>query len=205
MGKKTRVQFSSQASPEASVRLAQTPHSSRTPFRQLNVLTTGAAVLQQVGGCRQLPAPAAGTCPTHPAAAHPGPHAWPAAAVQPRRHAAALHTPGKPSAAAAAAAGDDRVKVVVRIRPPSEREAAEPACLQHTGVDTLTLLSSSEPSYFTLDHVAGAASTQHQMFKVVGRPIVENALAGFNSTIFAYGQTGSGKVRGWAGGLAGWQ
>ena len=117
----------------------------------------------------------------------------------------ALATPGKPSAAAAAAAGDDRVKVVVRIRPPSEREAAEPACLQHTGVDTLTLLSSSEPSYFTLDHVAGAASTQHQMFKVVGRPIVENALAGFNSTIFAYGQTGSGKVRGWAGGLAGWQ
>jgi hypothetical protein len=104
-------------------------------------------------------------------------------------------TPVHPSAAAAAAAGDDRVKVVVRIRPPSEREALEPACLQHTGVDTLTLLSSPEPAYFTLDHVAGAASTQHHMFKVVGRPIVENALAGFNSTIFAYGQTGSGKVR----------
>lgn len=94
----------------------------------------------------------------------------------------------------------------------------------HTGVDTLTLLSSPEAAYYTLDHVAGPGSSQEHMFKasidccgtaasgvltlrvggdqmlhvnalktvlllqVVGRPIVENALAGFNSTIFAYGQ-----------------
>jgi Kinesin motor domain len=29
---------------------------------------------------------------------------------------------------------------------------------------------------------------------VVGRPIVENCLAGYNSSVFAYGQTGSGKT-----------
>ena len=29
---------------------------------------------------------------------------------------------------------------------------------------------------------------------VVGRPIVENCLAGYNSCVFAYGQTGSGKT-----------
>lgn len=29
---------------------------------------------------------------------------------------------------------------------------------------------------------------------VVGHPIVENCLAGYNSSIFAYGQTGAGKT-----------
>lgn len=32
------------------------------------------------------------------------------------------------------------------------------------------------------------------MTAVVGRPIVENVLSGYNSCIFAYGQTGSGKT-----------
>ena len=39
-----------------------------------------------------------------------------------------------------------------------------------------------------------ALSSQHDMYKIVGRPIVENVLAGFNSTVAVYGQTGSGKV-----------
>ncbi|KAF9669495.1 hypothetical protein SADUNF_Sadunf14G0113400 [Salix dunnii] len=32
------------------------------------------------------------------------------------------------------------------------------------------------------------------MFQLVGAPLVENCLAGFNSSVFAYGQTGSGKT-----------
>ena len=32
------------------------------------------------------------------------------------------------------------------------------------------------------------------MFAVAGHPIVENCLAGYNSSIFAYGQTGAGKT-----------
>lgn len=138
----------------------------------------------------------------------------------------------------------------MRIRPPSEREAGEPACLQHTSAETLCLLQHPEPVHYTLDHVAGASrwgegnrfggglgrwhvqspsqqtlghrrpfadyhnindgqcmitqclpycgpacSSQHDIFKIVGRPIVENTLAGFNSSVFVYGQTGSGKVR----------
>ncbi|KDO16143.1 hypothetical protein SPRG_18321, partial [Saprolegnia parasitica CBS 223.65] len=35
---------------------------------------------------------------------------------------------------------------------------------------------------------------QEEVFDRIGRPCVENALSGFNSTIFAYGQTGSGKT-----------
>lgn len=70
------------------------------------------------------------------------------------------------AASPGAPAVDDRVKVVVRIRPAGPREAAEPPCLQHTGADTMTLLSNPEASYFTLDHVLGASATQHQVFKV---------------------------------------
>ncbi|EFN54214.1 hypothetical protein CHLNCDRAFT_10962, partial [Chlorella variabilis] len=89
---------------------------------------------------------------------------------------------------------DDSIKVVLRIRPPTGKETAEAACLQHTGVDTLTLLTNPEPTFYTLDHVAGGSQAQAHMHKVVGRPIVDNVLAGFNSTIIAYGQTGSGKT-----------
>ena len=32
------------------------------------------------------------------------------------------------------------------------------------------------------------------VFAVAGHPIVENCLAGYNSSIFAYGQTGAGKT-----------
>ena len=32
------------------------------------------------------------------------------------------------------------------------------------------------------------------MFAVVGRPVVNNCMSGYNSCIFAYGQTGSGKT-----------
>lgn len=47
---------------------------------------------------------------------------------------------------------------------------------------------------FTFDSVADTRSTQHDIFELVGLPLVENCLAGFNSSIFAYGQTGSGKT-----------
>lgn len=44
------------------------------------------------------------------------------------------------------------------------------------------------------------ASNAHALFQstvvyaVVGKPIVDNCLTGYNSCIFAYGQTGSGKT-----------
>lgn len=43
---------------------------------------------------------------------------------------------------------------------------------------------------FTFDKVFGAYSTQEDVFDSMVRPIVEEALDGFNCTIFAYGQTG---------------
>lgn len=47
---------------------------------------------------------------------------------------------------------------------------------------------------FTFDSVADTEATQMDIFELVGAPLVENCLAGFNSSVFAYGQTGSGKT-----------
>lgn len=56
--------------------------------------------------------------------------------------------------------------------------------------DSLTFNGQS----FTFDSVADMEATQLDIFELVGAPLVENCLAGFNSSVFAYGQTGSGKT-----------
>ncbi|CAA0833616.1 Kinesin motor family protein [Striga hermonthica] len=47
---------------------------------------------------------------------------------------------------------------------------------------------------YTFDSVFESASTQEDVYKSVGVPLVKDALAGYNTTILAYGQTGSGKT-----------
>ncbi|KAE9135028.1 Kinesin-like protein [Phytophthora fragariae] len=57
------------------------------------------------------------------------------------------------------------------------------------------LINNSRTSYkFRFDSVIGMEAKQDEVFDRVGRPCVESALNGFNSTVFAYGQTGSGKT-----------
>ena len=46
---------------------------------------------------------------------------------------------------------------------------------------------------FKFDQVLPMDISQAQVFDRVGKNVVQNALDGYNSTVFAYGQTGSGK------------
>nr|XP_043626170.1 kinesin-like protein KIN-12B [Erigeron canadensis] len=85
---------------------------------------------------------------------------------------------------------DTGVQVIVRIRPPSKNEEEGEVIVQKTSVNSFTILGQT----FTFDSVADAASTQVDLFHLVGAPLVENCIAGFNSSVFAYGQTGSGKT-----------
>lgn len=88
-------------------------------------------------------------------------------------------------------ASDSGVKVIVRIRPLTrEEEQQGTQIVQETSSDTVSVADQQ----FTFDAVAGTESTQQEVFEMVGVPLVENCLAGFNSSIFAYGQTGSGKT-----------
>ncbi|XP_010527428.1 PREDICTED: kinesin-like protein KIN-12B [Tarenaya hassleriana] len=84
---------------------------------------------------------------------------------------------------------DSGVKVIVRMKPPSKGEEEE-MIVQKISNDSLTINGHT----FTFDSVADPETTQEDIFQLVGAPLVENCLAGFNSSVFAYGQTGSGKT-----------
>ncbi|KAL8481040.1 hypothetical protein ACS0TY_026994 [Phlomoides rotata] len=92
-----------------------------------------------------------------------------------------------------AAAGntlDSGVKVIVRVRPPNKEEEDGGNGIQKVTEDSLTISGQT----FTFDSIADVHSQQIDIFELVGAPLVENCLAGFNSSVFAYGQTGSGKT-----------
>uniref|UniRef100_A0A7N0ZWY7 Kinesin motor domain-containing protein n=1 Tax=Kalanchoe fedtschenkoi TaxID=63787 RepID=A0A7N0ZWY7_KALFE len=84
---------------------------------------------------------------------------------------------------------DAGVQVVVRMRPLNKEEEGEMIVEKVSG-DSLTINGHS----FTFDSVADIDATQQDIFDLVGAPLVENCLDGFNSSVFAYGQTGSGKT-----------
>ncbi|KAF0935938.1 hypothetical protein E2562_036929 [Oryza meyeriana var. granulata] len=103
--------------------------------------------------------------------------------------------PAPESAPGGGGGGGGGVQVVVRVRPPSRAEqedegAGKDVCVRKTGPGSVEIQGQG----FTFDSVADESSTQEDIFQLVGRPLVENCLAGFNSSIFAYGQTGSGKT-----------
>ncbi|MQL90771.1 hypothetical protein Taro_023374 [Colocasia esculenta] len=88
-----------------------------------------------------------------------------------------------------AASMDSGVQVIVRMRPLNEAEEGH-QIVQKISSNSISILD----NVFTFDSVADTRSTQEEIFQLVGLPLVENCLAGFNSSIFAYGQTGSGKT-----------
>lgn len=51
-----------------------------------------------------------------------------------------------------------------------------------------------KPVDYSFDRVYMKDSTQKAVYSEVGRPLLKNILAGYNSTLFVYGQTGSGKT-----------
>ncbi|CAI5722025.1 unnamed protein product [Hyaloperonospora brassicae] len=112
------------------------------------------------------------------------------------------------------------VKVFCRVRPPNERErlgVSLTASSSSTGlsvcgsgsfVKKCVTVAASDPAQqtlllqskhvgaktFTFDRVFGEDASQNDVFEVVGAPITQACLDGYNGTIFAYGQTGSGKT-----------
>ena len=103
---------------------------------------------------------------------------------------------------------NNNIKVFARFRPISNTEKEEEICqeLQDNGPrfrssQEVILKRSSKSSSKTrqqfkavLDHMFEMTTTQKEVFEVLGRPMVDAVLQGYNSTIFAYGQTGSGKT-----------
>lgn len=96
----------------------------------------------------------------------------------------------------------ENVRVVVRVRPLSEKEV-EAGYRQITKVDTVNKTISVENPQaaegeplktFTFDIVFDTDSRQMDVYNETARPIVDKVLMGYNGTILAYGQTGTGKT-----------
>ncbi|KAL3508416.1 hypothetical protein ACH5RR_027817 [Cinchona calisaya] len=90
------------------------------------------------------------------------------------------HTPSQP---------DPPVKVVVRIRP-STGPGSLDWDVKKISNDSLSV----GDRIFNFDSVFDSNSTQEDVFQLVGVPLVNDALAGYNTSILAYGQTGTGKT-----------
>nr|GEU36893.1 kinesin-like protein KIN-12D [Tanacetum cinerariifolium] len=91
---------------------------------------------------------------------------------------------------------DHSVQVLIRVRPLNDMEISSQGynrCLKQESAQSLTWVGHPE-TRFTFDHVACETINQETLFKMVGLPMVENCLSGYNSCMFAYGQTGSGKT-----------
>ncbi|XP_073158747.1 kinesin-like protein KIN-12D [Henckelia pumila] len=91
---------------------------------------------------------------------------------------------------------EHNVQVLIRVRPLNNMEKSSygfERCLKQESAQCISWVGQPE-TRFTFDHVACEAVDQETLFRVVGLPMVENCLSGYNSCMFAYGQTGSGKT-----------
>ncbi|CAN9507142.1 unnamed protein product [Ophioblennius macclurei] len=108
------------------------------------------------------------------------------------------------------------VKVVVRVRPTSERETRENCRNVVQVVDGHMLIfdpKEEEPCFgsqrvrnrnvnkrankdlkFVFDHVFGENSSQVDIFENTTKVVLDGVMNGFNCTVFAYGATGAGKT-----------
>ena len=86
------------------------------------------------------------------------------------------------------------VQVAVRCLPLNSREkAAGRGAVVQCKPNSSEVAVVKRKSY-TFDRVFGQYSTQKDVFDSVVRPAVDEALAGYNCTVFPYGQTGTGKT-----------
>ena len=101
---------------------------------------------------------------------------------------------------------EGRVKVGVRCRPPfqDEVDSTAPALFRpvvntvpSTGTEMAVLqlcTGASRTRDFQFDYSFGPTSMQDEVYNTVARPVVNDALRGYNATVLAYGQTGTGKT-----------
>ena len=95
-----------------------------------------------------------------------------------------------PDATTALPPGDeDPIRVVARLKPTAPSSAR---ALSVTAAGPAALACGG--GVYGFDAVADARASQEAVWELAARAISDNALAGYNGTIFAYGQTGSGKT-----------
>ncbi|XP_078430047.1 kinesin-like protein KIN-12C isoform X2 [Wolffia australiana] len=85
---------------------------------------------------------------------------------------------------------DSSVKVFVRVRPAHDHETRTGGVGRRVATDSLSFGEKS----FSFDAVMGPESSQEEVFRVVGMPLVSDLMAGYNTSVVCYGESGSGKT-----------
>lgn len=108
---------------------------------------------------------------------------------------------------------DENIKVAVRVRPFNQRERlGNPKCaiLMKENTVSVSLADGSQKSfafdkcYWSHDgfksnevgtHISTSKNyaTQEDIYKDLGKAVVDNTISGYNNCVFAYGQTSAGK------------
>ncbi|WCJ33032.1 Kinesin motor family protein [Euphorbia peplus] len=85
---------------------------------------------------------------------------------------------------------DPPVKVVVRVRPVNDHQRQASVTVKKVSPNSVSIADRD----FAFDSVLDSNSNQEDVFQLVGVPLVQSALSGYNTSIVSYGQTGSGKT-----------
>ncbi|ORX54901.1 kinesin-domain-containing protein [Piromyces finnis] len=93
---------------------------------------------------------------------------------------------------------ETNIKVVVRIRPPTEKEILNgyPISITPKGSNQVVAITSHATTTrtFSFDKVFSQYDNQATIYSTIISPMIKEVLEGYNCTIFAYGQTGTGKT-----------
>ena len=98
---------------------------------------------------------------------------------------------------------DGGVKVVVRMRPWSDREkqaSVTPVVSALSAEKKISVIKevygrgTSKKHVYHFDEVFTNFTTQEEVFNTTMEPMINDVLHGFEGTVFAYGQTGTGKT-----------
>lgn len=90
----------------------------------------------------------------------------------------------------------ERVRVTIRVRPPTtgEAETNEEPVMDIDPDRGILVLHRDESTEFQFDAVLPSTATQADVYSVAAKPVVADVLNGYNGTVMAYGQTGAGKT-----------
>ena len=91
-----------------------------------------------------------------------------------------------------------KIRVFLRCRPlfAAEKLSGVKDVVSCTGkkVSVVPIRVGQRTQTFTFENVYNRATQQYEIFDESIRPVVMNAIGGYNVTVFAYGQTGTGKT-----------
>lgn len=108
---------------------------------------------------------------------------------------------GKSSSTSGGGGGGSTIQVVIRLRPMNESEKRHgtlPVITAKTTERSVQVIKGKgrkqQKSNYLFDNVFTAFSSQEEVFEATVKPVINDVMRGFESTVFAYGQTGTGKT-----------